>query len=221
MQALEDGAPAVTTAPVAAIIPMKPLKAAKSRLAPKLSQGQRQALALNVMEHVVRNALRASLGAVWVVGGGPVVRSLVQQHGAQWHEDETSDLNSCLAVSFEMASRQGLAPLYLPGDLALVGWPEIQSLTRSLRPGTGLVISADERNEGTNALHIPPGSPFRPLLGPGSFRRHVDSAEALGLETAIYNSPGLAFDLDTPADLEELEKRSPGALETLVQERVT
>ena len=54
----------------------------------------------------------------------------------------------------------------------------------------------------------------------GQFRRHLESAQDLGLEVAIYNSPGLAFDLDTPADLVELEKRSPGMLETLVQERV-
>ena len=38
------------------------------------------------------------------------------------------------------------------------------------------------------------------------------------MAAAIYNSPGLAFDLDTPADIEELERRSPGTIETLVQE---
>ena len=199
---------------------MKPLEEAKSRLSPKLSDGQRQCLALNLLEHVVRQATRASLAGVWVVGGGPVVRCLAEGNGAQWHEDETPGLNECLAESFGMASERGLAPLYLPGDLALLEWPEIDGLTRSLRGGTGLAICPDERNEGTNGLLLPAGSRFRPLLGPGSFRRHLESAQDMGLEAAIYNSPGLAFDLDTPADLEELEKRSPGMLETLVQERV-
>ena len=209
------------SAGVVAIIPMKDLDEAKSRLASRLSQGQRRALALNVLEHVIRQAARASLASVWVVGGGPVVRCLAEGSGAQWYEDETAGLNDCLAGSFALASRQGLAPLYLPGDLALLDWPEIQTLTSFLRPGTGLVVCPDERNEGTNALLLPPGSAFQPLLGPGSFRRHLESAQRLGLEAAIYNSPGLAFDLDTPGDLEELEKRSPGTLETLVQERVT
>ena len=209
------------SAPVVAVIPMKPLEEAKSRLAPKLSQGERQALALNVLEHVVRQASRASLASVWVVGGGPVVRYLAERNGAQWHEDETSGLNACLAESFAMAYRQGFAPLYLPGDLALVDWPEIQRVTSFLREGTDLVVCPDERSEGTNALLVPPGSPFQPLLGPGSFRRHLESAQHQGLQAAIYNSPGLAFDLDTPTDLEELDRRSPGALETLVQERVT
>ena len=205
---------------VAAIIPMKDLEEAKSRLAPRLSQGQRRALALNVLEHVVRQASRASLASVWVVGGGSVVRCLAERNGVQWQEDETAGLNDCLSESFALASQQGLAPLYLPGDLALLDWPEIQTLTKFLRPGTELVVCPDERSEGTNALLLPPGSVFQPLLGPGSFRRHLESAQGLGLEAAIYNSPGLAFDLDTPGDLEELEMRSPGILETLVQERV-
>ena len=210
----------VVSAGVVAIIPMKALDEAKSRLAPRLSQGQRRALALNMLEHVIRQASRASLASVWVAGGGPVVRCLAEGSGAQWHEDETAGLNDCLTEAFALASRQGLAPLYLPGDLALVDWPEIQTLTSFLRLGTGLVVCPDERNEGTNALLLPPGSGFQPLLGRGSFRRHLESAQGLGLEAAIYNSPGLAFDLDTPGDLEEMERRSPGILETLVQERV-
>ena len=211
----------MTATPVVAIIPMKPLEAAKSRLAPRLSHGQRQALALNLLDHVIRQASRASLHTVWVVGGGPVVRCLTQRSGVQWHEDETSGLNECLSQSFAAASQLGLAPLYLPGDLAMVDWPEIQAVSTSLRSGTDLVICPDERSEGTNALLLPPCSPFQPLLGPGSFRRHLESAQALGLNASIYNSLGLAFDLDTPADVEALEKRSPGAFDTLVQERVT
>ena len=211
----------MTLAQVVAIIPMKPLEAAKSRLAPRLSRTERQALALNVLEHVVRQASRASLHSVWVVGGGPVVRCLALKNGAQWHEDATSGLNACLSESFEMAFQHGLSPLYLPGDLAMLDWPDIQALTRSLRPGTNLVICPDEKIEGTNALLLPHDSPFKPLLGPDSFRRHMDSAQSLGLSAAIYNSPGLAFDLDTPADIEELERRSPGTIETLVQERMT
>ena len=218
---LERGASLGVAMPVVAVIPMKPLEAAKSRLAPKLTQGQRQALALNMAEHVVRMACRASLHAVWVVGGGPAVRGLAQRNGAQWHEDETSGLNACLSQTFEMASEQHLAPLYLPGDLPLLDWPEIQGMVRSLRVGTGLVICPDQRNEGTNALLLSTATSFEPQLGLSSFRRHMDLAQSMGLTAAVYNSPGLAFDLDTPADLEELERRCPGILETLVQERVT
>ena len=196
---------------------MKPLEAAKSRLAPRLSQPQRRALALNLLQHVVRQAARASLHSVRVVGGGPAVRCLTEQSGARWSEDETDDLNSCLAQSFDSASGQGLASLYLPGDLPLVDWPEIEALARSLRPSTDLVICPDEKGEGTNALLLPADSSVRPLLGPNSFQRHLQAAQSLGLRAAIHHSPGLAFDLDTPADLETLEQRSPGTLENLVQ----
>ena len=110
-----------TFTPVVAIIPMKPLGAAKSRLAPRLSHVQRQALALNVLEHVVRCAVQASLEAVWVVGGGEMVRYVSEGNGAQWYEDETAGLNECLSEFFGRASHQGLAPLYLPGDFSSCG----------------------------------------------------------------------------------------------------
>jgi 2-phospho-L-lactate guanylyltransferase len=47
--------------------------------------------------------------------------------------------------------------------------------------------------------------PFR--FGPGSFDAHLAAARAAGVPTAVVERPGLAFDLDTPADLERLLSR--------------
>ena len=196
---------------------MKPLEAAKSRLAPKLAAGERRALALNLLLRVVRCASRASLNSVWVVGGGAVVRELAEEAVALWLEDQMPDLNSCLAHCFKVAFQLQLAALYLSGDLPLVDWPEIHDLAGSLRPNTDLVICPDERGEGTNALLVPVGSPIQPSLGPGSFQRHLQAACSLGLKVTLYQSPGLAFDLDTPLDLVALEERSPGTLANLIQ----
>jgi 2-phospho-L-lactate guanylyltransferase len=56
-------------------------------------------------------------------------------------------------------------------------------------------------------LSVPIGVPFRFAYGPGSFVRHVAEAERLGLDVRVVRDPDLAFDVDVPADLEQLRVR--------------
>jgi 2-phospho-L-lactate guanylyltransferase (CobY/MobA/RfbA family) len=46
------------------------------------------------------------------------------------------------------------------------------------------------------------GSPlgFKFQYGPGSYHRHMQEAERLGMKSQIVHSPGLKFDLDTEED---------------------
>lgn len=197
---------------------MKPLAASKSRLSSALSDKQRMALALNMVWHVLRAAVRAPLEHVWVVGGDPDVRRLAESGGACWRADTAEELNATLADAFDLAFHCGLAPLYLPGDLPLLESHEVQGLISASRHGANVVLSPDVRGDGTNALLLPVGSPLRPSLGPGSFPRHLELARSLGLKVAIYHSPGLSFDLDIPEDLASLEVRRPGLLGELVKD---
>ena len=197
---------------IVAVIPMKPLKTSKSRLSGVLESQQREALILNMLRQVLRAAARASLAHVWVVGGDPTIRHLAEEEGACWSADRTLDLNSCLADAFEKAFSRGLVPLYLPGDLPLVDWPDIKELTAASKGGQHAVIAPDIRGEGTNAMLVPTGSPLEPSLGPGSFRRHLEQADQKGIQVAIYHSPGLSFDLDTPDDLAALEEQGSSLL---------
>jgi 2-phospho-L-lactate guanylyltransferase (CobY/MobA/RfbA family) len=38
--------------------------------------------------------------------------------------------------------------------------------------------------------------------GEGSFRRHLSKATAAGIRSDVIDLPGMAFDIDTPADLQ-------------------
>ncbi len=84
---------------------------------------------------------------------------------------------------------------------------------RSLRPAelagllTGpspVVIVPDRHGTGTNALVLSPPDAIAPSFGPGSFARHVAAAEQAGVPHSVEDVPGLALDVDTPADLAEL-----------------
>jgi 2-phospho-L-lactate guanylyltransferase (CobY/MobA/RfbA family) len=50
--------------------------------------------------------------------------------------------------------------------------------------------------------------------GEGSFRRHLSKAAAAGLRSDVMNLPGIAFDIDTPEDLQALIDDPPENSET-------
>jgi hypothetical protein len=44
------------------------------------------------------------------------------------------------------------------------------------------------------------GASFRFAFGARSLAKHREEARRLGLESAVYDAPGIGFDLDTPDD---------------------
>jgi 2-phospho-L-lactate guanylyltransferase (CobY/MobA/RfbA family) len=55
---------------------------------------------------------------------------------------------------------------------------------------------------GTNALWICPAGALEPAFGaPGSAAVHAARAQAGGLDVVVVDRPGIAHDVDTPADL--------------------
>jgi 2-phospho-L-lactate guanylyltransferase len=68
----------------------------------------------------------------------------------------------------------------------------------------GVTLVPDRRDDGTNVLRLPTGTDFHFAYGPGSFRAHRAEANRLGLPVRILRDPDLAYDVDWPADVEEL-----------------
>ena len=208
---------------VVSVIPVKPLAQAKSRLAPYLKDVQRRRLVTAMLRHVIRAAREAS-AEVWVLGADVSVRNVALEEGAGWREEAGSDINESLRLVFEEAWAAGKSPLFLPGDLPFLQTDELKALIA--RAGSGdntdsvpsIVLSPANKGGGTNAILIPQPLPFQLQLGPDSLSRHVSEAQRLGLEPAVYASPGLARDLDTWEDLQEYETQEPGLLARLTSE---
>ena len=202
---------------------MKPLAQAKSRLAPFLKDVQRRRLVTAMLRHVIRAAREAS-AEVWVLGADVSVQNVALEEGAGWREEAGSDINESLRLVFDEAWAAGKSPLFLPGDLPFLQTDELKALIA--RAGSGdntdsvpsIVLSPANKGGGTNAILIPQPLAFRLQLGPDSLSRHVSEARRLGLEPAVYASPGLARDLDTWEDLQEYETQEPGLLARLTSE---
>ena len=208
---------------VVSVIPVKPLAQAKSRLAPFLKDAQRRRLVTAMLRRVIRAAREAS-AEVWVLGADVSVRNVALKEGANWRGEAGSDINESLRLVFDEAWAAGKSPLFLPGDLPFLQTDELKALIA--RAGSGdntdsvpsIVLSPANKGGGTNAILIPQPLPFQLQLGPDSLSRHVSEAQRLGLEPAVYASPGLARDLDTWEDLQEYETQEPGLLARLTRE---
>ncbi len=74
-----------------------------------------------------------------------------------------------------------------------------------LRAFPGVTLVPDRHHNGTNIVRVPTRSGFRFSYGPGSFRRHLDECERIGLPAWVLEEPALAFDVDVPADLASID----------------
>ena len=96
--------------------------------------------------------------------------------------------------------RGASAVISLFADLPLIVPDDIRGLVARTEP---VVLGPDRRGEGTNALLLRlagRGSEFTFAFGDGSLAKHLEEARRLGLEAAVHDAPGIAFDLDTPDD---------------------
>ncbi|MBF8267455.1 MAG: hypothetical protein HW388_963 [Dehalococcoidia bacterium] len=197
-------------AQVIVVIPVKPPAVAKSCLSGVLKPGPRTALARNLLWRVLKAVQGVAVHKTWVVGGDSTVERAAQAAGAIWMPEEGSDLNKVLEHAFQKALQEGKAPMYLPADLPFLQPTDIHGLIHSTGNLAQIALAPDRWGMGTNGILLTEDSPFRPALGPGSFQRHLAQVAFLGMGLAIYYSPGLSRDLDTPEDLGLFEAIAPG-----------
>ena len=179
-----------------AIVPVRSLDGAKSRLAPALSEAERRALVSRMLASVLAACDRArKVGAVLVVtpdaelaGGRDVLVDPGVGHG----------FALALALRDERARAGALVVM---ADCPLVTPASLDALVAAARP-LALVAAADG---GTNALALADPGLFEPAFGlPESARVTIARARAVGIEPSVLEDAGLAFDVDRPEDLERV-----------------
>lgn len=203
-----------TSMDVVAIIPIKPLSKAKSRLSPFLDGPKRQRLAINMLRGVIKAALQ-EVDEVWVLGSNCLAEDIAKSECAGWRREAGADINESLNIVFKEVWASGKAPLFLPGDLPFLCGQDLRDLMAMASRRDSIVLSPAHRGGGTNAILLPQPSQFRLLLGPDSFPRHVAEARRCGLKPIVHSTRGLANDLDTWDDLQAYQTMEPGLLDRL------
>lgn len=195
-----------------AIVPVKPLRRGKSRLAGMLSENERAELNQSLLQHTLQTLSDIKeLEQVLVVSRDPHALTIARQHGARTvREDGQPQLNTALAratVIAKVHATRGV--LILPADLPLISPEDVLTLIGKAGEPPVVVIAPDRHGKGTNALLISPSGLIEYDFGENSFQRHCERARQAGARLEIVDLPSLGLDLDLPEDLEiirELEK---------------
>ena len=189
-----------------ALVPARSFRTGKSRLAADPRVGEhRAALARSLFDRVINVLARSpSIAGVLVATDGADVAAAAGQHGADVLFDHPPATLATIVDRglVQLAERGARAALVIMADLPLVGTSHIEELCVALA-GADLVLAPDRDLLGTNALAVRLPAPLTTRFGNrDSFPRHLTASGAL--RVAVVRAHGLAFDLDHPADLDEL-----------------
>jgi 2-phospho-L-lactate guanylyltransferase len=189
-----------------ALVPLKDLVEAKSRLAGLLRPSERRALAQAMAEDVL-TALQAHSGIsqITLVSDDPGAGLLAQKYGADcWSEKSLGcrGLNSLIQCASARLLADGEEPLLvLHADLPLLGASDIEAALDGQQKVGGLIIGCDRQGRGTNLLAFNAASMPDFCFGAGSCARHLASARGAGIPVRILQSAGIELDVDEAADL--------------------
>ena len=188
-----------------AIVPVKPLRRGKSRLAGILTEDERADLNRALLQHTLQilSELR-EVDEVLVVSRDPQVLTIARNYGARTvREDGQPELNTALkraTVIAQVYATRGV--LVLPADLPLISREDALALVERATDPPVVVIAPDRHGKGTNALLISPAGLIEYDFGEDSFQRHCNLVKKAGARLEVVNLPSLGLDLDSPEDYE-------------------
>jgi 2-phospho-L-lactate guanylyltransferase len=188
-----------------AIVPVKPLRRGKSRLATVLTQEERTNLNRSLLVHTL-NTLSAipEIDQILVISRDQAVLSLARDYGARTvHENGSSHLNVALTRATVVAKNYATrGVLIVPADLPLLTCEDVSAMIEHATDPPVVVIAPDRHRRGTNALLLCPTGIIEYDFGENSFRSHCEKAKSARAKLVICDLPSVALDMDYPEDLE-------------------
>ncbi|WP_417686736.1 2-phospho-L-lactate guanylyltransferase [Roseibium sp.] len=195
-----------------ALIPVKQFSHAKTRLSGLLSEGQRADLAKAMLLDCLRVVTASKhIERIALVSSEPQISELASTLGAQVIPDIGLGLNAALEHGRSFVRSLGASRiLVLPADIPCIRKQDIEAVFEQGLSTRDAVIVPAHDGDGTNALLIPADEALPFSYGVGSFSRHREGADTLGIELLCLSLPAIAADLDTPGDLDRITAIGPG-----------
>lgn len=191
-----------------AIVPIRGLETAKTRLGGDLDAEERRDLVVDLLGRTLiatRDARRLS-GTI-VVTMDPAAAGMARDHRAVGLVERAPGLNAAIEAARSLALARGAtAVVILPADLPAISADAVDTVieaaeeaARTGRAGVVVVVT-DRHGTGTNALLVSPPPLIDPCFGPGSHDLHRAAAAEAGAVLVELDGP-LALDVDTADDL--------------------
>jgi 2-phospho-L-lactate guanylyltransferase len=191
------------------LVPVKKLANAKQRLASLLDQPTRTRLAQTMLTDVLETLAEwAEHPEVTVVSSDRYASDLARKLGFQAMVDANKGETEAIAMATKSCVSRGIDHvLVLPADIPLIQIWELEKIYATApNEGSVLVPSGDRR--GTNAAWRRPADLFPLRFGNDSFVPHLAAARASRKPCVVLTLPGIALDVDNPADLRALAEAS-------------
>jgi 2-phospho-L-lactate guanylyltransferase len=180
---------------VLAIVPVKGLNGAKTRLAPLLEEPERARLVVEMLDRVLAACREAgSIERTLLVTPDPTLA----RDGAEVLVDEGTGHGDAVALALA-DPRAAAGALVVMADCPLATGEALDALVDAARP----LAFVPSRDGGVNALALRAVGAFRPRFGVPADTTAAE-ARAAGLEPVILEEPLLALDVDRPEDYELL-----------------
>ncbi len=186
------------------IIPVKPLRRAKSRLARALKAPTRAALVRSIFSRTLDVIARVErIDGVIVVSRDLTILELARQRKAITLMESDSGLNPAITQAARWAAEhRAQVIVIIPVDLPLITVNDLDNILDLALESNVMVIAPDRYDEGTNVLLVRPPDAIHFAYGAASFNAHQAQALERGVRVHVYRSPTTAFDIDVPGDLE-------------------
>jgi len=199
-----------------ALVPLRGLEDAKTRLGAELDPEERLELVVTMATRTLA-ATRDALGIAGtvLVTADPAAADLATRFGARTLVQRLPGLNAALREARAVAVNLGAtAILVLPIDLPAISPGVLENVladaadlgatdaasTGGVRDRPLVLAVPDRHGGGTNALLVSPPAAIEPAFGEGSFAAHRAAAAGAGAAFRRHEGP-LTLDVDTGADL--------------------
>jgi 2-phospho-L-lactate/phosphoenolpyruvate guanylyltransferase len=184
------------------LLPVKDFKDSKQRLVPALDATARARLARAMLRDVLSVLARARAPQRVVVFtaaeevmemAGPFGFNIIFEGSVDGHSAAVNQMvDELSATSSRILSIAADLPRLVPSEIDFAFNAASEPIT--------FIPSRDWT--GTNGVLFIPPARIAMEYGQGSFRRHLSKARAAGIRSDVMDLPGIAFDIDTPEDLQ-------------------
>jgi len=187
-----------------AIVPVKPLRKAKSALSDVLSEDERALMIFTMLSQTLRTLKEVpAISHILVVSSDSAALAMAREFGARTlQEDGQPGLKIALKRAVVVAKMYNASEvLILSADLPLLTRRDIEKMLSLAKSVPSVVIAPDRHGAGTNAIYLNPPDVIDCALGAGSNEINLKKAKSKGVPVEECHLTTLGLDIDQPEDL--------------------
>jgi 2-phospho-L-lactate guanylyltransferase len=191
------------------LLPVKDFRNAKQRLASAFDTTVRENLARVMVTDVLDAVSKSTIPErVVVFTSSTEVAHMAGEFGFEVIiETVVNGHSAAVNLMVEELSMNATQIFSIAGDLPKLRAEEIDFVMNNAIEPITVLPSRD--GTGTNGILFLPPASIQMEYGEGSFSRHMSKASAAGHRAQVLNIPGIAFDIDTPEDVQAFLDNGP------------